>query len=145
MDYVYDSYKTRLITGDVNLIVDTIKVALLSAYTPDLGNHEFFSDVNSNELASGNGYTAGGVTLTGKNISINYIDNRSEFTCTNASWSSATFTARYAVVYKDTGNVTTSPLLFYIDFGENKTANNGSFTLIWNTQGAFIHSGYEGV
>jgi hypothetical protein len=144
MDYVYNSYKTRLITGDVDLLTDTINVALLSGYTPDLDNHEYFSDVNVNELSNGNGYSTGGEEITSKSTSVNLVDNRGEFSCDNVVWPSASFTARYAVVYKDTGNVTTSPLLFYIDFGENKTANNGSFTLVWHPQGAFLHNGYEG-
>lgn len=145
MDYVYNSYKLGIITGDVDLVNDSIFVALLDSYTPDLNAHQFLSDVNGTELANGNGYSTGGEEVEGKAVSLNNVDNRGEFSCNNVTWANASFTARYAVVYKDKGNPITSPVLFYVDFGENKTANNGNFTLVWHPQGTFIHNGYTGV
>lgn len=50
-----------------DLIGADVRLALLtSAYTPDYDEstgHRIFSDVSANEIAAGNGYTAGGVAI----------------------------------------------------------------------------------
>lgn len=57
---------------DINindLVGATVKVALVaSTYNPDASSsgHDVWADVSANQIANGNGYTTGGVTLTGK-------------------------------------------------------------------------------
>ena len=53
----------------------------------------------------------------------------------DAEWITATITARYAVIYKDTGTAGTSRLLYLADFGSDKTSTLGSFTVQWPSQG----------
>jgi hypothetical protein len=131
---VYNSAKGKLIDGSIDLNTDTIKVALVtSSYTPNIDTHDFFDDV-TNEV-SGAGYTTGGATLASPTVTVDLTNNRAEFDATDTSWSSATITARGAVVYKSTGTATTSPLICYIDFTTDQSSTVGTFAITWNAEG----------
>lgn len=115
---------------------DTIKVALAtSTYTPNQDTHDFFNDI-TNEV-SGTGYTAGGVTITTPTITYDTASNEIRLDCDDPSWTSSSFTARYAVFYKSTGTASTSPLIGYVDFGADQTVSSGTFTITLNASGAF--------
>ena len=121
-------------TFAVDFLSDTIKVALTtSSYTPAQDTHEVFSDV-TNEI-TGTGYTAGGVTLANKTLAYDTGTNVIKFDADDAQWTSASFTARNAVVYKSTGTGSTSPLLSYVDFGADQTVSSATFTIQWNAAG----------
>lgn len=116
----------------VDWVGDTIKEALAtSTYTPNQDTHDFFDDI-TNEVV-GTGYTAGGVTLAGKSAGYDAASNEVRLIANNAVWGStgspATITARYAIIYKDTGSAATSPLLGYIDFGADEAVASGIFTV----------------
>lgn len=74
------------------------------------------------EVANGNGYTAGGVTLSvssvGESNGVGYV------TFNDATWASSTFTARGALIYKNTGAKNS---VMVLDFGADKTVTNGTF------------------
>jgi len=119
--------------GSVDWLNDTIKVALLtSSYTPQQTTHEFFSAVSTFEV-TGTGYTAGGATLANKTATTS--SNVAVLNADNVTWSNSTITARYAVIYKDTGTPSTSPLLACVDFGSNYASSNGNFTIQWDATG----------
>lgn len=130
----YNAYHVNLRKALIDLVDDTIKVALCTVtYTPNQDTQEFFSDV-TNEI-TGTGYTAGGETLGTKALTQDDTNNGSKFDAADQVWSTATFTARYAVIYKDTGVAATSPLIGYIDFGEDKSPSAVDFTIAWNALG----------
>lgn len=107
---------------------DTIKVTLHTAtYTPNQDTHVFASDL-TNELSTGSGYTAGGVTLATKSTSYDSTTNEARLIAGNAAWTNLTATFRYAVIWKDTGTAGTSPLLGYVDLGAT-TISGTNFTL----------------
>jgi hypothetical protein len=115
---------------------DTIKVALLdNGHTPSQDNHDFFDDVEADELANGNGYTTGGATLGSKTLGYTAGTNVIKFDAADTSWTTATFTARYAVIYKSTGTSSTSPLLGYVDFGADVSVTGGTFQITWHSDG----------
>jgi hypothetical protein len=121
-------------TAPFDLNTDTIKAALAqSGYTPNQDTHDFFNDI-TNE-ASGTGYTAGGKTLTTPTVAYDTATNVIKFDADDVAWTGATFTARYAIVYKDTGTPSTSPLLFYVDFGGDQAVSSGTFTINWHANG----------
>ena len=131
---VYNYTKAELLRGHIALDSDTIKVALVtSSYTPDIDTHENFDDI-TNEV-SGTGYTAGGAALANKAVTKDTTDDEGVFDADDLTWSSASITARAAIVYKDTGTPATSQLVAYIDFTEDKTASGGDFTIQWNAEG----------
>ncbi len=116
----------------VDWATDTIKVALVTAsYTPDQDAHVFYSDL-TNEVPNGTGYTTGGATLAGKSVSYDSATNETRLLASASSWTVATFTYRYAIVYKDTGAGATSPLIAYFDTGGNQTVTLGTETITWD-------------
>lgn len=119
---------------------DTVKVALFahsaSTFVPNSSGWTYHSQVGTGEI-TGAGYTASGQTLTGLTIALNPIASGSILTldASNPSWTSSTITARYAVVYKWTGNGATSPLICWVDFGSNQSSSSGTFEIQWNASG----------
>jgi hypothetical protein len=114
---------------------DTIKVALCtSTYTPDQDTHDFFNDI-TNELATAGGYTAGGATIASPTLTYDTATNEIRLDCADPSWSSATFTARYAILYKSTGTASTSPLIAYVDFGADQSVSASTFTIVLDSTG----------
>lgn len=126
--------------GEINWPSDTIKVMLCtSSYVPNQDTHEFKSSV-TNEV-TGTGYTAGGATLGSKAfLTYDTTNNRTALDAGDVTWASSSITARYAVVYKDTGTAATSILLGYIDFGQDEVSSSGNFTIAWNSGGIFTVS-----
>jgi len=136
---LYNSFKKGLGDGDIDLVSDTIKVMLVTeAYFPDIDNHDFKDDV-TNEV-SGAGYTAGGAALAGKSVTQDNVDNEGVFDADDVVWASSSITARAAVIYKDTGTASTSPLIGFIDFGEDKTTSGTDFKIIWHAEGVLNFS-----
>lgn len=132
----YNSFKTKLLSqaNAIDFDSDTIKVALTtSSYTPDIDSHDFFNDV-TNEI-SGTGYTAGGAAISSKAVTQDNTDNEGVFDGADVSWASSSLTARYAVIYKDTGTASTSPLIGYVDFGVDQNTNGSTLTLTWASEG----------
>ncbi len=80
----------------------------------------------TNEVANGNGYTTGGAILT---ISVNPTISGlvAYMNFSDATWTSTSFTARGALIYKFNG--TTNPAIFVVDFGEDKTTNGANFVI----------------
>jgi hypothetical protein len=75
------------------------------------------------EVASGDGYTAGGNTLsgaiTGSGSGVAWMD------FDDTTWLSASFTARYMLIYDLTDG---NRAYAVIDFGSDKTGQGGDFT-----------------
>lgn len=124
------------IDTDVDWTGGTVKVALVSAYTPDQDADEFFSDVSANEV-SGTGYTAGGQALTTPTATYDASTNRRVYDGDDVVWDATggELSADGAVVYSDTGTASTSPLLGHIDFEGTVTATNDTFTITWSADG----------
>src|SRR6478735_3915446 len=117
---------------------DTIKVALLtSAYTPNQDTHDYLDDVISNEV-TGTGYTAGGQALASKTVTYDASTNTLKLDAADVTWSGSTVTARYAVVYDDSGATNASKaLIAYYDFTTDRASSNGDFIVRWGTDGVF--------
>jgi len=131
---VYNTFKSSVLKGAIDFETDDISVVLVtSAYTPDVVNHVYYSDIN-NEV-TGSGYTAGGETLQNGTVVTDNTDDEAVYDADNVTWSSSTLTARGAIIFKDTGSASTSLLIGYFDFGADKTSSNSNFTLRWNEEG----------
>lgn len=128
----YDNAKKNLWNGTINLASDSLKVALVgSGYVPNQTTDEFWSAAAPYE-ASGDGYTAGGQSLSGQSVTADTTNHRGKFTADNATWANATVTAVGAVIYKDAGTPGASPIIGYIDFGGTKSSSAGNFTIQWD-------------
>lgn len=111
---------------------DTIKIALLAdTHTPAVDTHDFFNDVEADELAATGGYTSGGGTLTTPTVTVDAATDEIRLDADDEPWTSATFTARYGVIYKDAGGATSAdPLIGLIDFDGNQSVSSGTFTIV---------------
>lgn len=84
------------IESPTNLLnpANTFKLALIgSAWTPDNSDtgNEVFADCSASEIAAGNGYTAGGVALTGVTLAqaggtVKFSTGNASFTATGAGF-----------------------------------------------------------
>jgi hypothetical protein len=133
---MYGQFLAKALNKETDWDSDTIKVALVSsAYTPNQDTHDYWDDVAANEV-SGSGYTAGGQALTGKTITYDGASNVIVLDANDAVWPSASLTARYAVVYDDSGATNAQKVLIgYLDFGSDQSATNGNFTVTWDATG----------
>lgn len=127
-----------MLNKEIDWTADTIKVQLhTSSYTPDQDTHDYHDDL-TNEVANGNGYTTGGATLGSATIAYNGTTNVVKLDGADASWTSSTITARYAVIVDTTpGSSATNPLLGYVDFGADVSSTNGTFSINWASTGIF--------
>lgn len=136
-----NSTKGRLLGDDaqistaINLKTDTIKLMLVtSSYTPNIDNDVFVSTPDDFEVPNSGSYAAGGATLT-PILSTDDTDDEGVYDAVDVSFTSATITARYAVIYKSTGVAATSPIICVIDFGSNVTSTGGTFTITFAAEG----------
>lgn len=133
---VYNSFKAKIMDGSIDLDTDNINVCLLdSGYSANIDTQTMYSDVTASEIASANGYTTKGQSLASKTVSVDTTDDEGVFDAADVTWSTSTITARYAVLFKNTGTNTTSPLIAYVDFGADKTSDNGNFIITWSSEG----------
>jgi len=134
----YNMFKKLLLDGSIDFANDTFKMILLpDTHTPDIDADEYYDDVSGDELTTAGGYTAGGATLAGKAVTVDDTDDEGVFDCTDISWTAdgTGFTCRYAILYKDTGDPATSPLIAYWDFGVNQNPVSMTFSLVVNVEG----------
>jgi hypothetical protein len=124
------SFKVGLLDGVFDFGTGTTQVFKIALYTAAASlDSTTTAYTSSNEVSSsGTGYTAGGNTLvvsqvptsTGTTAFLDFADS---------TWSSATITARGALIYLANG--TTNPAVCVLDFGSDKTSTNGDFTIIF--------------
>jgi hypothetical protein len=133
--FYYGPHFQSLYNKEIDFDSDTIKVMLCtSTYTPNQDTHRYKSDI-TNEV-SGTGYTAAGATVSSPTIAYTGGTNVLNISGGNVSWASATFTARYAVVYDSTpASDATRPLIGYVDFGADQSPSNGTLAITWNAGG----------
>lgn len=104
----------------------TLKLALVtSAYTPNRDTHDFRDDFTANEVATGNGYTTGGATVTGAVWSLDTASQQVRLDVADVSWTfTGSKTWRYGVLYIDTaGADSTDPLVALITWDSDQTVS----------------------
>jgi hypothetical protein len=125
-------------TAGIDMDAATWKLALATTtYTPDRDTHDFYNDL-TNELATANGYTSGGVTLTGVAFSYDAASDQVRLDFNDPSWTfSSSVTWRYGVAYIDTaGAATTDPLMLLLDWGSSQTVS-GVYTITVDATGIY--------
>jgi hypothetical protein len=106
-------------------------VALMkTSFTPNIDTQLRYSDVSSQELAAGGGYTVGGSQITGRSASYDSAADEYNLLGNDLSWGpGATFTTRYGIIYE---MVTTDKWLWaLLDFGGSIDVANGVFQIDW--------------
>ena len=116
------SFKAEILDEQHDLAADTLKIALYTSSASLGAGTTAYS--TSNEV-SGTGYTAGGATLSSKTVSTS--GTSAYFDCADPSWTSASFTARGALIYNDTNS---DKAIAVLDFGGDFTVSSGTFTIV---------------
>lgn len=130
---MYGKALLSLFNKEINWTADTIKCALFtSSHTPNQDTDQYYGTL-TNEVANGNGYTTGGVTLTNCAMSYNADANTVTLTADNPSWPDSTFSNRYAVIYDATP--ANKPLVCYQDWAVDKSPSAGTFSITWPATG----------
>lgn len=122
------SFKVGLLDGTFDFGTGTSQVFKIALYTASATLDSTTTAYTTSNEVVGTGYTAGGNTLvvsqvptsTGTTAFLDFADS---------TWSSATITARGALIYLANG--TTNPSVCVLDFGSDKTSTNGNFTVIF--------------
>lgn len=140
-DIIYNKFKAGLLHGSYILDVGAtgvlpIWVALVNnSYTPD-ADHVYASEFMGTYETGGSGYATGGLALSSPNIEQDDTGDQGVLYGTNMVWDSASFTARYAVLYGSTGSgFTADPLIACFDFTTDQSVTAGTFTIDWNAAG----------
>ena len=133
---IFTICKTNLMNGNYHLAADTINVALLTTgYTFSAATANWSSINGSYELGNGSGYITGGAALVSPTVTNPSAAIAQWGTSTNTSWTSATFTAYFAILYDNTYSSTTNNLICCIDFGGGLAVSSGTFTIQWSASG----------
>lgn len=125
---LYPKFKESALQAGVNMSSGTVKVALVDTgtYTYNAA-HQFQSSLS--------GVVGTAQTLDSKTFTNGVFDAAdSSFTAVTGN------TVEALVIYVDTGNPATSPLIAYIDTGVTGlpvTPNGGDINVNWNASGIF--------
>lgn len=132
----FNKFMENVGKGDINLATDTFQIILVNSYTFD-GTDEDLADIGAVELGTANGYTAGGVALSG--LSFLYGSGVTKFDAADASFTASGGNigpTTGAIIYDTTA--TDDKLVCYIDFDGSETANDGTeFKITFNASGIF--------
>lgn len=125
------SFKQELMEGVHDFTTHTFKIALYTSSATLGATTTAYSATNE---VSGTGYTAGGNTLTVTGGAVSTSGTTAYIDFADTTWSTATITARGAVIYNSTavGN----PAVAVLDFGADKTSTAGDFTVSFPTADA---------
>lgn len=130
---IYNHCLDNLARGTIDFDTDTFKAMLVtSAYTPDKDAHEFRSSV-TNEVGNSGTYASGGGATT-VTVTKDDANDRIDISFSPVSFTSATITARAAVIYKSRGGAATADeLVAYVDFLGDVSSTNGTYTVTFST------------
>ena len=124
---IANAFKKQLLEGDQNFSNSGGDVFKLALYTSSATlNSATTSFTTTNEVANTGTYTSGGDPLTGQNTSIASGVAIVDFA--DLSFTGVTLTARGAMIY-NTSSAVTNAAVAILDFGADKTATSGTFTI----------------
>lgn len=123
------SFKVDLLDGEHDFGVDTFKIALYTSSATLGATTTAYSATNE---TSGTGYTAGGNTLT-VSVTPTSSGTTAYISFANTTWSTASITARGALIYNSTN---ANKAVAVLDFGSDKTSTAGDFTINFPTADA---------
>ena len=125
---ICNSFKKQLLEADMNFKQtggDKFKLALYSSTATLNSATTAFTD-STGEVGNSGQYTSGGGLLVNNGTSITAGVARVDFA--DRSFTGVTLTARGALIY-NTSSDTTNASVCVLDFGADKTATSGTFTI----------------
>ena len=123
-------FKKDVMLGDQHLDSDTLHIALYTSSATLSAATDGY--ITANEVANGNGYTTGGIALASKTV----IENSTSgvFDAADPEFTSATFTARGALIYNKTlGDASSNArgAIAILNFGGDFSVSGGTFKIVF--------------
>jgi len=126
-NYMCTSFKKELLQGVHNFTASTGNSFKLALYTNSASFTAATTAYTATNEVSGTGYSAGGGTLTNVTPTTSGTTALTDFA--DLTFSTATITARGALIYNDTA--AGDPSVVVLDFGSDKTSTAGDFTIVF--------------
>ena len=123
---ICNSFKKQLLGGEHDFDSaggDTYKLAMYTSVATLGASTTNYA--TTNEVSSPSGYTAGGKALVNQGVKVSSGVAITDFS--DLSFTGVTLTARGALIYND--SATGDPAVAVLDFGGDKTATAGTFTI----------------
>ena len=137
-NYMCTSFKQELLYGVHDFDASTGDTFNIALYTSSATLNAATTAYSATNETSGTGYSAGGQALTYVNPTTSGTTALTDFA--DETFSTATITARGALIYNTTPNTTsisvTNPAVVVLDFGGDKTSTAGDFTIVFPTADA---------
>jgi hypothetical protein len=132
-NFMCTSFKKELMTATHDFTASTGNTFKLALYT----NSASFTAATTaytatNEVGNSGTYTAGGGTLTNVTPTTSGTTALTDFD--DLTFTSATITARGAMIYNDTA--AGDPSVVILDFGSDKSSSSGDFQIVFPTADA---------
>ncbi len=128
-NYMCTSFKTELMTATHNFTNSTGNTFKLALYDNSASFTAATTAYTTSNEISGSGYSAGGGTLTNVTPTSSSTTAFTDFD--DLTFSTATITARGALIYNDTA--AGDPSVVVLDFGGDKTSTAGDFKIVMPT------------
>ena len=125
-------FKKDVMLGDQHLDSDTLHIALYTSSATLDATTTAYTATGEITNTAGSAYTAGGVALASKTVEENSTSG--VFTAADPQWTSATFTARGALIYNKTlgdASSNTRGAIAVLDFGGDFTVAGGTFKIVF--------------
>lgn len=138
---LYQQVSELIAKSTVDLDGDTLKVALMtSSYTPNAASNTSFSGLTG-EVANGNGYTTGGITLA--NVTVTRSGATTTLDADPVVWtaSGAGITARYAVIYSSTADRVLAYFLLDDTPADVVITDGNTLTINWHASNGILTIG----
>jgi hypothetical protein len=134
-NFMCTSFKLQLLTAThaftttqirAATTADTFKLALYTSSATLTAATTAYAATNEITNTAGSAYVAGGNTLTSATTTSSGTTAFVDFA--DSSWTTASFTARGALIYNSTQS---DKSVVVLDFGSDKTATAGTFTVVF--------------
>ena len=127
---ICNSFKKQLLAGEHDFDSsggDTFKLAMFTSQATLGASTTNYA--TTNEVSSPSGYSAGGKALVNQGVKVSSGVAITDFA--DLSFTGVTLTARGALIYNTTtdGGSNTTEAVAVLDFGGDKTATSGTFTI----------------
>lgn len=127
----YGTAIEKMAEGSIDIDTDTFKLMLTTVtYVPNQDTDAFRSTPLTNEVGASGTYAAGGATLAGGTFAYDAASNEYRIAWPSPAFTTATITARVAVIYKSRGGAAgADELLAYCIEAADVTSTAGTFTV----------------
>lgn len=131
-NFMCTSFKKELMTATHNFTNSTGNTFKISLYDNSASFTAATTAYTSTNEITGTGYSAGGGTLVNVTPTSSSTTGYTDFS--DFTWSTATITARGALIYNDTASG--DPTVVVLDFLSDKTSTAGDFKIVFPTDDA---------